>query len=247
MDKIDRFIGTGMACGIILFSVGYFAPRACGTYDSDASLAGGAASSLPAPSADSQTPHSLVGEPSGPPPLEAGVRLSGQVAPRTEERPALDHMDPREVAGSSPALATQLLNYEESFLPTEAGLIDMTIGVWDNPDFLSLTQDEAHELLALDDTMGLHGPELMTSIAGQLPSIDDCRIGFRSERVRRALEIVCYWDVAIVECPREKAAARPGLVALRDRAMLDLMTVLEQETTFGGWMLWYRLYREWSR
>ena len=240
MNNDQKWLAIHLTVILSSGAIFYAAFQCCATYDPGVGLADGDASSLPSLPADSQ-------EPSGPPPLEAGVRLSGQVAPRTVERStqmSLGSDDHREVAGSSPALAT-LLDYEDSFLPTEAGLIDMTIGVWDNPDFLSLTQDEAHELLALDDTMGLRGPELMTSIAGPLPTEDDCREGFESPRVRRALEIVCFWDIAIVECC--KPAQRPGLIALRDNAKRELMRALDEETGFKSWALWSRLYREWSR
>jgi hypothetical protein len=145
--------------------------------------------------------------------------------------------------------------YPNSFLPTEEGLIDATLGLWLNEDFLALTQDEAHELLALDDSMGMKGPGSMMAIVGPLPTEDDCRIGFRSPEVKRALEIVCFWEIWIAEIGSTPTVLRmdshetvmQGCIALRDQAMAALMVELEKATTCGTWRLWDRMYREWTR
>lgn len=178
------------------------------------------------------------------PPTTAGdARLSSRCGPIVTE-PAVTVLP-----------VSTLLEYEESFLPTEAGLYDMTIGVWDNPDFLELTQDEAHELLGLDDTFGFKGPETLLSVAGPLPTEADCRTGFRSHRIRLLLQQVCAYEVLIVEVgeiPCERRSDTFGLtladlIRTRDSAMRELMKALDEETGFRAWTLWHRLYLEWTR
>jgi len=159
-------------------------------------------------------------------------------------------------AGSSPALGTfQLSNYEDSFLPTEAGLVEMTLEMWENEEFLALTQEEAHELLALDDTMGMKGPDSMLSIVGPLPTEEDCRVGFQDEKVQALLREVCAYEVELVERGAVPVARRKQstaerielLISLRDAAALSMMERLEKVTSCKTWRLWWRLYREWSR
>jgi hypothetical protein len=152
-------------------------------------------------------------------------------------------------------LGSSLADYEDSFLPTEAGLVDMTLGVWDNPDFLDLTQDEAHELLALDDTMGLRGPDSMLSIVGPLPTEKDCRVGFQDEKVQALLREVCAYEIELVErgsvpiTRRKRSTAEriELLISLRDAAALSMMERLEKVTSCKTWRIWWRAYKEWSR
>jgi hypothetical protein len=130
----------------------------------------------------------------------------------------------------------------------------MTVGVWDNPDFLDLTQDEAHALLGLDDSFGFSGPGTLLSIAGPLPTEEDCRSGFRSSRVRALLQQTCAYEIMLVEIGGiswEKRSADYGVmlsdaIRARDAAMSELMRTLESETGFKSWRLWYRLHKEWS-
>lgn len=239
-----------LATALALASFAYWLSPLNDYYDSGTTQAAGVDSSScpPAVAAYSHcAPASLH--------AAGGARLLPAV-----ERPVAPESDlgggPKQAAGSTPALAAfQLADYDDSFLPTEAGLIDMTIEAWSQEEFLALTQDEAHDLLALDDTVGFKGPDSMLSIAGPLPTEDDCRIGFRSPRVKEALQEVCLFEVLIVELGsipsyRRDHWAAQGLqtaIRLRDDAALHLMEVLEEETAFGAWKLWWRLYARWSR
>jgi hypothetical protein len=152
-------------------------------------------------------------------------------------------------------LGSSLADYEDSFLPTEEGLVDMTLGLWDNPDFLDLTQEEAYALLGLDDTVGFKGPDTLFSIVGPLPSEEDCRRGFADAEVRRALQIVCAYEIELAERGSVPIARRRQstkerielLVTLRDAAALSMMERLEKTTSCKTWRLWWRLYREWKR
>lgn len=245
-------LGRAMqAAGAVVTGVSLWLLCVYGFNDSDTTQAAGADSSScpPAVAAYSHcAPASLH--------AAGGARLLPAV-----ERPAAPEGDlgggPKQAAGSTPALAAfNLADYEDSFLPTEAGLIDMTIEAWSQEEFLALTQDEAHELLALDDTVGFKGPDSMLSIVGPLPTEDDCRIGFRSPAVQAALREVCFYDIVIVELGSIPSHRRAGVhhasllqdaIAKRAASMLLLMAELEKATTFGAWRLWHGLYARWSR
>ena len=144
--------------------------------------------------------------------------------------------------------------YEDSFLATEEGLFDMTVSLWSTPEFLELTQDEAHELLALDDTMGMKGPDSMLSIVGPLPDREACRLAFASQSVQDALWDVVKLEVLLVELGEIPADRRPRwarqrveeAINMRDAAMLDLMELCEKETGINTWRIWFRMYRRWS-
>lgn len=145
--------------------------------------------------------------------------------------------------------------YEDSFLATEEGLFDMTVSLWSTPEFLELTQDEAHELLALDDTIGMKGPDSMLSIVGPIPDREACRVAFASQAVQDALWDVVKLEVLLVELGEIPPQRRPRwarqrveeAVSMRDAAMLDLMELCEQETGINTWRIWWRAYRGWTK
>lgn len=154
---------------------------------------------------------------------------------------------------SSPPSAVSLAAYDWG---TDAEAIAwLTLDAWEQPAVLELTQDEGHELLALDDTMGLKGPSLLTSIAGPLPTLEDCEAGARSERVKPLLQAALGWNAFVIELGgipmNARSATTQGAieqaVRAKDDADLALMEALDRETAFHAWVLWYRLYVRLSR
>ena len=198
---------------------------------------------------------------------DAGARLSAQASSPAGYHPAEEPIPETELGSSSGSLGSLLSEYGFSD-PTPEHLAGLTITRWGDPAFLELTQDEAHELLALDDYMGLKGPGLMTAIAGPLPTLDDCRIGFQDPRVKAALQEVLTYEAAlnklgelsISEVERIGRGFDPKewhshwmqqriqeLVRMKDSAMIDMMQALEASTTAGNWRLWHRLHVAWSK
>ena len=130
----------------------------------------------------------------------------------------------------------------------------LTIEPWGQPEFLELSEDEAHELLALDDLMGLKGPGLMTGILGQPPTREDCEVAAGFATVQELLHVALAWNTAIVELGGAPAAARGpafqrGLeqaVRAKDDAEIALMAELDSVTSFKLWRAWWTVYRRWS-
>jgi len=130
----------------------------------------------------------------------------------------------------------------------------LTIEPWGQPDFLELTEEEAHELLGTDDTMGLHGPKLVTSIAGPLPTMEDCERAAKNNEVRLSLRYALMWNKVVIELGSAPAAARSrffnsaleGAVRSKNDAELALMQDLEHATGVTTWVLWWRLWKRWE-
>lgn len=193
--------------------------------------------------------------PTGPLPTSPGRSEPGAQSSDSAPQAKPEKCSSELTAGDPDSIpAFQLAQYEDSFLPTEEGLWDMTVSLWLNQDFLELTEDEAHEILALDDFMGLRGPGSFLSVVGPLPTREDCSRAFRSEKVKVLLREVCSYEVVLCELgsiPNERRAHWTSqriqeTIRMRDQAMIDLMQACEEATGVTTWRTWLRCYRRWS-
>lgn len=155
--------------------------------------------------------------------------------------------------GAAVYLATLLDRYEFA-TPSPEDIAWLTIDSWTQQEFLELTEQEAHDLLPLDDTIGLKGPTSLLSVIGPMPTTEDCARGFASEEVRVALQQVLVLEAVITELGMVPRARRDVLaearieeaVRLRDAAALELMRRLEEASGYPNWRTWWSLYRRWS-
>ena len=202
-------------------------------------------------------PQVAESAPRFPRPRPVGVQSS---TARSEDPEGYHHSEELVARGDRSSLpytpsSSTLAEYEDSFLATEEGLFDMTVNLWSQPELLELTQDEAHELLALDDTMGMKGPESMLAIVGPLPDREAVRVAYASRAVQDALWDVVHLDVLIVELGQTPLERRPRwarhrleeAISMRDAAMLDLMELCEKETGIPTFRTWHRMYRAWTK
>ena len=151
------------------------------------------------------------------------------------------------------ALRASLGEFELSD-PSAGTIAWMTIELWRQPEFLELTQEEAHALLAEDDHLGLSGQESLLSLIGPLPTLEDCEAGMRSEAVQAALEEVLVYEAPLIklgEIPDHRRGhwaeqRRLELVRMKTEAEIDLMRALEEATGYPNWRLLMRLYERWS-
>lgn len=167
----------------------------------------------------------------------------------------------REVAGSSPApgafdAATRWAadgELDEHLLPTAAGLYARTVGTWDQPEFLELTDAEARELFPLDDELAAT-PATLLAAFGDLPTLDDCERALDSERITRALEIACLAEIRyaaacdIVPPDDRTPAMQSAIEELRTewfRCEEDLWKLLDKATGHE-WTLWGKAWRRWQ-
>lgn len=151
------------------------------------------------------------------------------------------------------ALRASLDEFELSD-PSAGTIAWMTIELWRQPEFLEMTQEEAHALLAEDDHLGLSGQESLLSLIGPLPTLEDCEVGMRSEAVQAALEEVLVYEAPLIklgEIPDHRRGhwaeqRRLELVRMKTEAEIDLMRALEEATGYPNWRLLMRLYERWS-
>jgi len=147
---------------------------------------------------------------------------------------------------------------DEECLPTEAGLLARTLGLWgEDQDFLSLTADQARGLLgpALPKGYSLSGQATAVSSLGGLPTADDVRRGFQDDGVRHALERYQSSSVIAAELSWEdpKTSTRQSRAVREVYARAEiywrdrLMAELERATGYDHWTLLARLWAAWER
>lgn len=171
-----------------------------------------------------------------------------QTAPCQAEHPATGRD-----AGSSHALVSLLVEWGWEN-PTAEDIEWLTLTSWNQIEFLELTEQEAHDLLPLDDTIGLKGPMSLLSVIGPLPTVEDCERAMISQNVQDALRETLTWEAVIAEfglipLERRELGAEARLqeaIRLRDAAAVELMKRLEEATGYPLWRTWWRLYRRWS-
>lgn len=198
----------------------------------------------------------------------AGAEFRDGLAPKADARPSPPepYHQPRSERArggeqgwlggpfSDVGTAARLASYDDAFLDTKEGLWWATIGLWSSEEFLALSQDEAHELLGLDDHLGFRGPGTLQELVGPLPTQEDCGLAYAFQDVKEAHRKVVAFDVAIVELggipapmrTKEVKAEIERLIPLRDAAMEDLLGRCE-DATGKQWKIWHKLYLRWSR
>jgi len=216
-------------------------------------------------------PVSGSGSPAGLPPPQsapaddvAGARPStGQVAQtdqasrqsaglsvRTESPVPIQGGD----AGSTPALAATFADFSDEMQPTSDGLAASTIDLWNSPDFLKLSVDDARALLPIDDTMGFRGPDSWVTLLGGLPTREDIDSAVKDPMVKCALESACAQEMVYRELqmlPAERRSIDYG-TALRTaetqymRSWELLMGTLDARSKYNSWLLLWKAWQRWS-
>lgn len=250
-NKTDTYLGCSLGVAWALFGATLLV-RQCGTYDILDSTPGQAAQS---------------GDDAGD--IDGGSRKSAQEVGSSGSSPALATIPlvspEANAARGDPASGSVVLPVETKPLVTllsgfdysatsPEDLADFTIGLWSDEGFLGLTQEEARELLALDDAFGMKGPDSMLAILGPPPTEDDCRMAYTSLEVRETLQEVLLYESMLVEygfipMTRRTSDAEPlrqELVRIRDMAMEELMLRCERNSSFKLWRAWWALYKRWS-
>lgn len=160
-----------------------------------------------------------------------------------------------EGAGGSSAVLADLGTLDEEFLPTPEGLFARTSYLWSVGWFRELSTAEAARLVpALEADLGTY-PSTLAELFGPLPSLDECRQALQDEEIQRGLELVAWSDYlysAALEVPRRQrdpALARriPLLRRRWEMAEDRLMTLLDQRSSWHGWLVTAQLYREWAK
>lgn len=140
--------------------------------------------------------------------------------------------------------------------PTADGLWARTGELWSDESFLSLTEDELHDLLALDDGFGFHGPKRITDILGPLPTKADCEEAVRDPIVEMKLTSVCTDEMYLFSLMEEPKQAKEMPVWQRAIDLsrkilaeneLDLMQTLDERSSFKHWTTLYKAWRRWSQ
>lgn len=160
------------------------------------------------------------------------------------------------------ALAFTMLE-NRGFDPDRETLRALTVDVWDNADFLQLTEREARAMFPLDPDVPSF-PHSIASLVGDLPGDAELEAGMRSAVVRSALleladtcSLLLEFDTRAAPPngdpgePRASSkafkATREELARLRDEQQLELCKRLDAHTGFHDWTLLCRLYRQWER
>jgi len=128
-----------------------------------------------------------------------------------------------------PAVLKEIL---PEWLPTAAGLYDMTAELWSQESFQ-----------ALPEVQGLG-----------LPTIEDCGAALRDEALQANLEAVCEWNLTIADIEGVPTARRTkqteALLAqmrrTRDARAARLMEALDRVGPYKNWALVWRLFSEWE-
>jgi len=136
--------------------------------------------------------------------------------------------------------------------PTADGLWARTGELWSDESFLSLTEDELHDLLALDDGFGFHGPKRITEILGPLPTKADCDAAVRDPIVEMKLMSVCTDELLLLSIegrPSDPAWQRAIELSRKILAEneLALMQTLDERSSFKHWTTLYKAWRRWSQ
>ncbi len=136
--------------------------------------------------------------------------------------------------------------------PTAEGLWARTGELWSDQEFLSLTQDELHDLLAIDDGFGFHGPTSLLDILGPLPTPKDCEEALAFPSVQAALQRVCEAELYFLalkasetRAPKRKSLADEQKRVL-DEAKAELMDDLDRVSSFKHWTTLAKAWRRWS-
>jgi hypothetical protein len=134
--------------------------------------------------------------------------------------------------------------------PTAAGLYARTVDLWSQPDFYTLTAQEAHDLLPLDDAIPAV-PGTMRQLVGDFPTEDECARAFAQPTVRGLLEQTCAAEVQLYALEAARNPAFDMAIDAQRRAFeadeRDLMRELDRVSSWHNWALTHRLYAEWSR
>jgi len=179
--------------------------------------------------------------------------------PTTSETASPERQALSGATGGGPSSSSLILSWighddlDPGMYPTADGLWARTGELWSDESFLSLTEDELHDLLALDDSFGFRGPRRITDILGRLPTKADCEEAVRDEIVEMELASVCTDELCLLaatEHTQRHPEFKPAVDECRARLAsneLKLMQTLDERSRFKHWTILYKAWRRWSQ
>jgi hypothetical protein len=150
--------------------------------------------------------------------------------------------------------AATFADFSDEMQPTADGLAASTIDLWNSPDFLRLSVDDARALLPIDDDMGFRGPDSWVTLLGGLPTRADIDSAVNDPMVKCALEAACAQEMVYRELqmlPEDRRSIDYG-TALRTaetqylRSWELLMGTLDARSKYHSWSLLWRAWQRWS-
>jgi len=184
-----------------------------------------------------------------PRPLPAATEGEGRrPAAGSGPTPSLD------VAAGSSLTRDALVGLDPGFTPDLETLRALTVDLWDNPEFLQLTEEEARRLFPLDDAIPTWPKSLLQLVHG-LPTDADLVAAMGDAGVRYTLNELAATESAILELDllparlRSEAwrVIREELAIERAAERVATATALDRAGPFQDWRLLWRLYEEWER
>jgi len=156
---------------------------------------------------------------------------------------------------SSGASALHLpADLSEGFTPTREGLSDLTIGLWEQEEFLSMPWEEIAHFLPIDELAPYRGASTLGEYVGGLPTEGDLDNAMRDPEVHELLfelQTAEVWLALAYERPHERRGPLyrervERVQEIRRSLSLGLMSRLERVTGYRHWTLLWSLHERWE-